>query len=228
MSIVEGSGFKAKRVVVGSGGGFVSKEIKASRPTLREFPYTLESARKDEYPVFMAQGLLHYIFEISKSGNVADEHFGLVLGWYNQDPNRQISWVELNYVIDTPPGISSGPTRVGVTHQERSQMAKAFDEVKKLPLYEGEVLAGWWHSHPNLGIFYSQTDKNTQREIWRAPWQIGIVVDPIRNDFGVFQGPESKRSIPNIIITDSWQIPNQKMPTEGPLLLPYKQSIVNV
>lgn len=227
MTLAEGSGFKAGKIIR-NGQGFVPKEIRSSKPSIREFPYTIESSRKSEYPVFMAQGLLDLIFQISKSDKVGDEHFGLVLGWHNQDPRRQINWVELNYVIDTPPGISAGPTRVGVTHQERSHMGRAIDEVKKLPLYEGELLAGWWHSHPNLGIFYSQTDKDTQRAIWRAPWQIGIVVDPIRKEFGVFQGPDSVRIEPTVINTDNWQVPNGRMPTTGSLLQPYKQSLVPI
>jgi proteasome lid subunit RPN8/RPN11 len=38
---------------------------------------------------------------------------------------------------------------------------------------------GWYHSHPGMGLFFSATDRQTQRDFFAAPWQVGLVVDPL-------------------------------------------------
>ncbi len=54
-------------------------------------------------------------------------------------------------------------------------------------------IIGWYHSHPGYGIFLSATDRQTQNTYFAAPWQLALVVDPIREEFGAFAGitPES-------------------------------------
>lgn len=68
------------------------------------------------------------------------------------------------------------------------------------------ITVGWFHSHPNLGVFYSGTDVSTQRAFFNQPWNIGIVVDPFarRTDaVGVFVGGRSIQ-VPasNLLITE--------------------------
>ena len=54
------------------------------------------------------------------------------------------------------------------------------------------VVVGWYHSHPGLGIFFSETDRVCQRRFFRQPWQVGFVIDPHADTTGVFRGPESE------------------------------------
>ncbi len=54
------------------------------------------------------------------------------------------------------------------------------------------VVVGWYHSHPSLGAFFSGTDRQTQRGAFRADWQIGVVVDPHRDEIAAFRGPEAR------------------------------------
>lgn len=57
------------------------------------------------------------------------------------------------------------------------------------------ITVGWFHTHPNLGVFYSGTDRATQRAFFNQPWNIGIVVDPLaRSDqVALFAGADSQR-----------------------------------
>jgi proteasome lid subunit RPN8/RPN11 len=48
------------------------------------------------------------------------------------------------------------------------------------------AIAGWYHTHPGLGIFLSATDLRTQENHFAASWQIAVVIDPISRQFGVF------------------------------------------
>jgi proteasome lid subunit RPN8/RPN11 len=54
----------------------------------------------------------------------------------------------------------------------------------------GATVVGWFHSHPGLGVFLSGTDLRTQRDCFGAEWQIAVVLDPQRREFGVFAGPD--------------------------------------
>ncbi|WP_408328574.1 M67 family metallopeptidase [Paraburkholderia nemoris] len=52
-------------------------------------------------------------------------------------------------------------------------------------------VVGWYHTHPNLGAFFSGTDRTTQRGFFRELYSLGLVFDPIRNEEAWFIGPES-------------------------------------
>lgn len=52
----------------------------------------------------------------------------------------------------------------------------------------GTIVVGWYHTHPNLGAFFSGTDRATQARAFRQPWQVGVVLDPARNEFVSFRG----------------------------------------
>lgn len=49
------------------------------------------------------------------------------------------------------------------------------------------IIVGWYHSHPNLGCFLSQTDLDTQKRIFNMPFHSAIVLDPIQEDLKVYK-----------------------------------------
>lgn len=66
------------------------------------------------------------------------------------------------------------------------------------------VIVGWYHSHPDLGVFFSETDRATQKNFFRQDFSIGIVVDPVRRQLKAFLGPDCME-IPagNVIIYEN-------------------------
>jgi proteasome lid subunit RPN8/RPN11 len=58
-------------------------------------------------------------------------------------------------------------------------------------LRDGMAIVGWVHSHPNLGAFFSGTDRATQRAFFNQPYSLGWVVDPIRQEEAWFVGAAS-------------------------------------
>lgn len=57
------------------------------------------------------------------------------------------------------------------------------------PDYQDEKnwrLVGWYHTHPNFGIFYSGTDQLAHHRAFKNHGQIGLVIDPVRDDYGFF------------------------------------------
>jgi hypothetical protein len=55
----------------------------------------------------------------------------------------------------------------------------------------GATVVGWAHSHPDLGAFFSGTDRSTQRAFFPQPWQLGLCVDPVRREEAWFFGADS-------------------------------------
>jgi proteasome lid subunit RPN8/RPN11 len=54
-----------------------------------------------------------------------------------------------------------------------------------------ELVVGWYHSHPGLGAFFSDTDRRTQAAFFRQLYSVGWVVDPERGESAVFVGRDS-------------------------------------
>ena len=53
-------------------------------------------------------------------------------------------------------------------------------------LFSGKKIVGWYHSHPGFGVFLSPHDKFICRNFFNLPWQVALVVDPIKNTRGWF------------------------------------------
>jgi proteasome lid subunit RPN8/RPN11 len=52
-------------------------------------------------------------------------------------------------------------------------------------------IIGWFHTHPNLGVFYSGDDVVVHSAAFTLPWHVGLVLDPVRNEacfFGWVEG----------------------------------------
>lgn len=60
---------------------------------------------------------------------------------------------------------------------------------------------GWWHTHPNLPVFMSQTDLNTQRMKWFKPAHYAVVLDPHRGIWRAFAGADATE-VPAIMLVD--------------------------
>ena len=52
-------------------------------------------------------------------------------------------------------------------------------------------VVGWYHSHPNLGAFFSGVDRKTQKDFFNSAYNLGLVIDPIRNEEKWFIGADS-------------------------------------
>lgn len=54
--------------------------------------------------------------------------------------------------------------------------------------YPGLQVVGWYHSHPNHGVFLSGQDMSIVSGIYSATWHIALVIDPVREKEGFFIG----------------------------------------
>ena len=47
-------------------------------------------------------------------------------------------------------------------------------------------IVGWFHTHPDLGVFYSSDDVIVHSAAFTLPWHVGLVVDPVREEASFF------------------------------------------
>jgi hypothetical protein len=69
---------------------------------------------------------------------------------------------------------------------------------------KSEFVVGWFHSHPNLGAFFSGTDRRTQSSFFTAPHKLGWVIDPVRAEEAWFSGQQSLEVPPQIVVRGNY------------------------
>ncbi|MCL6629133.1 MAG: Mov34/MPN/PAD-1 family protein [Armatimonadetes bacterium] len=47
-------------------------------------------------------------------------------------------------------------------------------------------IVGWYHTHPDMGVFLSGQDMFIQKNFFREPCQVALVLDPVRKERGIF------------------------------------------
>ena len=134
------------------------------------------------FPVYVHETTIEEIIFLCK--NSESEIFGYLIG-------SVLKWNEEIYVL-----IEESLFLIGAIYSDKfytSQIEgtagmyqKKFQRIKKKRNNENLRITGWWHSHPNLGCFLSSTDLLTQKYFFSKPYQVALVIDPVRNEFEFF------------------------------------------
>ncbi len=113
------------------------------------------------------------------------EHGGILLGIPFRDEDGRF-YVVVHRAI---PAANTEGSSVHLQFRQESWV-NVWNELNQRPDLS---VVGWYHTHPGLGVFLSGTDKRTQRRYFSNPWQIAVVVDPIRRKIGFFIGESGDR-----------------------------------
>ncbi len=112
------------------------------------------------------------------------EHGGVLVGrpWVDRETGRP-------YIVihAAPPALDSEGSSV---HLQFTPETWAFISGMIDADFPDQMIVGWYHSHPGLGVFMSGTDRATQRAFYHHPWNVAIVADPIARSTGWFIGPD--------------------------------------
>jgi len=107
---------------------------------------------------------------------------------------------------------------VTFTHDTWSKINATMDKE-----YAGYVIVGWYHTHPDFGIFLSDRDRFIHEHFFSEPGQIALVVDPVRKIEGVFIWQSGKATpcpyywVGNEIkMAPAEKSPEQKSESRGP------------
>ena len=89
------------------------------------------------------------------------------------------------FVRTAVPGLDDDATEYSL------RLAAGVWDAARVALLPGEVVVGWFHSHPDIGAFFSGTDRRTQAGFFQHPFSVGWVIDPVRREQAWFVGPRS-------------------------------------
>jgi len=111
--------------------------------------------------------------------SLPNETGGFLMGHVAYDPMRQSWHVEIEEMVPVDP-ITQDPVHFSFSWRD-------VDRVRMLREEQGRALVGWYHTHPDLGVFLSQTDlEKTHRVLFAEPFQVALVYDPVRRRAGYF------------------------------------------
>lgn len=135
------------------------------------------SVYDDAPTILINENVLEQIFEFSEQ-DLRRETGGFLIGTASEKPR---SHVEVRHFVPAV-GARSKAASLTFTHDAWATMRREVDE-----RFPDDAIVGWQHTHPNIGIFLSGYDMFIHRHFFSEPWQIALVVDPVKREFGFFQ-----------------------------------------
>lgn len=159
------------------------------RPTLRANLDTAESIRlrvlASRAPVVIVGDDVRAAIG-AHLGDAREERGGLLVGTlYAREPGRGADAVRAIRLELAIPALETSASGISL-RMETGLWTRAGEA-----LGETRVVAGWYHSHPGLGAFFSETDRATQRAFFPYPYSLGWVIDPTDGGEAWFLGGES-------------------------------------
>ncbi len=115
------------------------------------------------------------------------EQQGILVGQVYQSPTGYVGMVE-DVLLS---GAVGNSVYIESSHSEWAEMDRQLDEMNRhraQPL----VKVGWWHTHPNMNVFMSGTDRATQDLYFYRDWQFAVVLNPQAEKWAAFIGGEAK------------------------------------
>lgn len=131
----------------------------------------------DEPVVVLHQSAIQQINAHAQS-NVGSELGGALLGQAYR--YREGTIIEVRAAL---PAVSGDHGPVHFTFAADSWSKLQQDRAAHYPRMD---IIGWFHTHPDLGVFYSADDVVVHSAAFTLPWHIGLVVDPIRHEASFF------------------------------------------
>jgi proteasome lid subunit RPN8/RPN11 len=120
------------------------------------------------------------------SQDTTKETGGILVGNVSVDSEKSIYHTKITGAIAAPTTIGTRSTFRFTSHCWTAILKEQKER------YPQTQIVGWYHSHPNFGVFLSGVDLDTQGVYFNQPWHIAVVYDPIRDEIGFFCGAKGE------------------------------------
>lgn len=171
----------------------------ARRPDAMPIAWGTVGPQEDPVSLYVHNRVWDRIVQRSKqAAERRMEDMGLMVGDWARDGDGRVyavAWDLMTGPLDASP-VSVRYSPDGLMEVARGLHAQERDY----------VIAGWYHSHLDLGVFMSERDLRTQRGGFPHAHQVALVVDPMRELAGAFRnGPDGPGTRPCVFTTyASW------------------------
>ncbi|MCD6356848.1 MAG: Mov34/MPN/PAD-1 family protein [Anaerolineaceae bacterium] len=137
------------------------------------------SQQQSPLPVFLTQPA--YVRMCAHAGSDLDNEVG---GWMAGKHCRDSLQGTPFIVIDTIlPAIYTEQGAAHLTFTGDTQIALLNHLEEHFP---EKVFLGWYHTHPRMGVFFSQWDVWLHQNFFPESWQVALVIEPHRSIGGFF------------------------------------------
>lgn len=134
--------------------------------------------------VFIGKETLSQLREAARV-DIRREHGGILYGLPFEDPCGRFFVFVVSFI--------PAPFTLGSSTHLRFDNRTWQEIWNKSPHPNDQVLVGWYHTHPGLGVFMSGTDQRTHTLYFPQPWQVALVLDPVSDKLDFFYGPSGRR-----------------------------------
>lgn len=103
---------------------------------------------------------------------------GMLVGEVNKNNGKK--YIDITASIEAQHTSRSGAS-VTFTHRTWDCVFRTMDKD-----YPDKIIVGWYHTHPNFGIFLSEDDLFIHKNFFNMEWHVAYVLDPVKNQSGFF------------------------------------------
>lgn len=119
--------------------------------------------------------------------SMAVEICGVLVGKWARDANGPFVLVSESIRGEAA---ASKFAEVTFTHETWAKINQQMDT-----RFAALAIVGWYHSHPDFGVFLSDRDRFIQEHFFSGPGQVAHVVDPVRKTEGAFVWRDGKPTL---------------------------------
>ncbi len=157
-----------------------SIEIKNKLPPSEETGYDIHphgEISNDNFSIYIS---METISQIKKHAleDTNRELGGMLVGEVNEYDGKR--YINITTSIPAQYTNQSGAS-VTFTHQTWDQVFRTMDKD-----YPDKIIVGWYHTHPNFGVFLSGDDLFIHKNFFNQEWLVAFVLDPVKNYSGFF------------------------------------------
>ncbi|RMH01315.1 MAG: hypothetical protein D6706_02050, partial [Chloroflexi bacterium] len=142
-------------------------------PPLHHYIHHGQPATTDELIVLVSPEALRQIDNHSQQ-DLTQELGGGLLGTAYRHNGQVFVHITAALPVNSP---DHGPIHFTFTADAWRQLQQERDAQ-----YPALEIVGWFHTHPDLGVFYSSDDVVVHSAAFTLPWHVGLVVDPVRQE----------------------------------------------
>jgi proteasome lid subunit RPN8/RPN11 len=129
--------------------------------------------------VFVTQPALSTCVSFAES-DLKNETGGWLLGKWRKDYKRNQQYIVVDTVLQAQFTRNSS-TYLTFTQDSQVSLRRLLDEK-----HPGKELVGWFHTHPNMGVFLSHYDLWLHQHFFPEKWQVALVLEPVSRAGGFF------------------------------------------
>lgn len=157
-------------------------QVASLEPVKDKLPWGLfplgSRRRRKGFQIVIRQSGLNAVYQHGLETPDAEVCGVLVGGAYRDDHGE---YVHVRHIIrgEHAPATAGSVTFTSETWTELHEKLET--------TYPDDRILGWYHTHPDHGIFLSGMDMFIQESFFNLPWQIAYVHDPVRLQDGMFR-----------------------------------------